>query len=102
MNYGSVHIGTRQDLNYREIFIEGSGIGFTEREKQMIFKKFGKIERYGKWMDNDPDSSGLGLSISKEIIELHGSRIWVESEGRNKGSTFIIRLLFKINYIQNY
>ncbi|MHA1488532.1 MAG: ATP-binding protein, partial [Promethearchaeota archaeon] len=35
---------------------------------------------------------GLGLYISKKIVKLHGGRIWVESEGRNKGSTFIIRL----------
>ena len=43
-------------------------------------------------MKIDTEGSGLGLYISKEIVELHDGKIWVESEGRNKGSTFIVRL----------
>ncbi len=39
--------------------------------------------------------SGIGLYISKEIVELHGGQIFVESEGGNKGSTFTIRLIKK-------
>jgi len=39
-------------------------------------------------MDIVSEESGLGLYISKKIIELHDGDIWVESKGRNKGSTF--------------
>jgi signal transduction histidine kinase len=57
-----------------------------------LFQQFGKIERYGQGMDIIPEGSGFGLFISKKIIELHGGDIWVESDGRNKGSTFYISL----------
>ncbi|KKK46295.1 MAG: histidine kinase [Candidatus Lokiarchaeum sp. GC14_75] len=68
--------------------IKDNGIGFIDEEKERLFKQFGKIERYGQGLDIVSDGSGLGLYISKKIIELHGGKIWLESEGRSKGSTF--------------
>ena len=72
--------------------IADNGIGITEQEKERLFKRFGKIEHYGKGMDVFSEGSGLGLYISKEIVELHGGEIWVKSEGRDKGSTFFFSL----------
>ena len=67
--------------------------GLTEDEINKIFTKFGKIERYGKGLEFlDIQGSGLGLYISKEIIELHGGHISVESTGRNMGAKFTIEL----------
>lgn len=79
--------------------IEDSGIGLTEKEMETLFLKFGKIERYGQKMDIDIEGSGLGLYISKEIIDMHGGHIWVESAGRNKGSTFYFKLFKDMNGI---
>lgn len=56
--------------------------------------KFGKIERHSKDLDIKIEGLGLGYYISKEIVELNGVQIWAESEGRNKGYIFIIRLPF--------
>ncbi len=67
-------------------------MGITPKEKELLFEKFGKIERYAMDLGVDIEGSGLGLYISKEIVELHGGQILVESEGRNRGSRFIIRL----------
>ncbi len=82
------------ELNEEEldIKIKDNGIGFTREEKEKIFKKFGKIEREGFGMDVSTEGSGLGLYISKEIVELHGGKVLLESEGRNKGSTLVVRL----------
>ncbi len=74
------------------ISIHDSGIGLTENEISKIFTQFGKIERYGQGFDILSEGSGLGLYISKKIIELHNGKIWVESNGRNKGSTFYFSL----------
>jgi PAS domain S-box-containing protein len=80
-----------KEKNY-VISVNDNGIGITEEETKKLFKQFGKIERYGKGWDVDIEGSGLGLYISKKIIDLHGGEIWVESEGRNKGSTFSFSL----------
>ncbi len=92
---GFVYISLKENESYIDIIIKDTGVGLTEKEMKLIFKKFGKIERYGKQMDVDIEGSGLGLYISKEIIELHGGCIIVKSKGRNKGSTFAIRLFKK-------
>jgi PAS domain S-box-containing protein len=72
--------------------IKDTGVGFTKNERRRVFKKFGKIERHGLGMDIDTEGSGIGLYLSKEIIELHGGKIWLKSKGRNKGATFFVRL----------
>ncbi len=74
------------------ISIKDNGIGFTDKEKEIVFKQFGKIERYGQGLDISIDGSGLGLYLSKKIVELHGGNIWMESEGKNQGSIFYISL----------
>ncbi|MBD3206686.1 PAS domain S-box protein [Candidatus Bathyarchaeota archaeon] len=64
------------------------GIGLSSEDIDKLFKPFPTIDRptvAGK-------STGLGLSICKGIVELHGGRIWAESEGRGKGSTFTYTL----------
>ncbi|KKK44257.1 hypothetical protein LCGC14_0604520 [marine sediment metagenome] len=70
------------------ISVSDNGIGFNQYQKNSIFKQFGKIERYGQGLDLGIDGTGLGLYISKRIVESHGGKIWMESEGINQGSTF--------------
>jgi len=89
---GEIFVNLIEDTEIIDIHIKDTGIGLTLQEKEKLFEKFGKIERYGMDLGVDIEGSGLGLYISKEIVELHGGQILVESEGRNKGSTFIIRL----------
>ena len=90
---GNVFVKTVNHHKYIEICVEDTGVGLTKKEMTILFKKFGKIERYGKGLDVDIEGPGLGLYISNEILKLHNSEIIVESKGRNKGSKFIIRLV---------
>ena len=83
--------------NYIEILVKDNGVGFTELEKKKVFIKFGKIERFGFDGNLITEGYGLGLYISKEIIEYHSGTIYLESKGRNKGSSFIINLPIRGN-----
>ncbi len=89
---GKIEVKSEITDDFIIISIMDNGIGFSNEEKTQIFKQFGKIERYGQGYDVISDGSGLGLYISKKIIEMHGGGIWVESEGREKGSTFYFSL----------
>ncbi len=89
---GKIFICTRKEEEMVIFSIKDTGIGFTEEEKSKAFKKFGKIERFGLGLDLQVNGSGLGLYIAKKIIDLHEGNIWVESSGRNQGSTFYFSL----------
>jgi len=71
-----------------EISVADSGIGMSEEECVKVFDKFYQI---GERTTTDITGTGLGLPIAKEIVELHGGKIWVESE-KGKGSRFIFTL----------
>ncbi len=85
---GKISIQSHITDNFITITLKDNGVGLNEEEKLKLFKPFGKIERYGQGWDVITDGMGMGLYISKEIIDLHGGKIWVESEGRNRGSIF--------------
>jgi len=90
---GTITLSLLKLDNWIEFSVNDTGIGLTEEEMKIIFTRFGKIERYGEGLEFvDIQGSGLGLFISKEIVDLHGGIIKAESEGRNKGSTFLVRL----------
>jgi signal transduction histidine kinase len=89
---GSIYISLNEKNQWVEISIRDTGIGLTKKEKQLLFQKFGSISSNLIDQNLEKGGSGLGLYISKEIIELHNGKILVESKGRNKGATFIVRL----------
>jgi CheY-like chemotaxis protein len=66
--------------------VTDTGIGIQARDQERVFKEFEQVDSsYGR----QQQGTGLGLALTKRLIELHGGRIWVESEGaEGKGSTF--------------
>ncbi|MFX1325803.1 MAG: ATP-binding protein, partial [Promethearchaeota archaeon] len=85
---GIISIEAFNDNDSVIVSVTDNGIGFTDEEKAKVFKQFGKIERYGQGWDVAIEGTGLGLYITKKLVELHGGKIWLESKGRNEGSTF--------------
>ncbi len=82
--------------DWAEFAISDTGIGLTREEMDRLFTRFGKIERYGEGLEYiDIQGSGLGLYISKEILDLHEGQIRAESAGRDKGCTFTIKIPIK-------
>jgi PAS domain S-box-containing protein len=70
------------------VSIKDTGIGLESNQIEHIFDEFYKVD----YSRHDLQSTGLGLSICKRIVEKHGGRIWVESQGKGKGSTFFFTL----------
>ena len=81
---GFVEIGSKENENEIEFYIKDNGIGIKERYQSKIFDLFSKLE-------NNDQSSGIGLSIVKKIIDLYGGKIWLESQ-EAIGTTFYFTL----------
>jgi PAS domain S-box-containing protein len=85
---GEITIGCRKKESEIEFFVQDTGIGISPLMKGKIFDRFRQVEdSYSR----NYEGSGLGLSISKAFVELHGGSIWVESE-IDVGSTFFFTI----------
>jgi len=95
---GTITIDGRTLSGFIEVIIRDTGIGISAEDQAVIFDKFGQLGNVGlhssgktKFKGGGP---GLGLSIARGILEVHGGSIWVESKGHdekaNPGSTFHI------------
>ncbi len=85
---GTVHCAVQQVEDEVVVSVRDSGIGIAEDDLPRVFEKFKQV---GDTLTDKPQGTGLGLPISREIIEYHGGRIWVESE-LAQGSTFSFSL----------
>ena len=85
---GFIHIDGKKEKGFYIIQISDSGIGIPKDKQEVIFKRFYRVD---KARSRDTGGSGLGLSISKNVILKHGGDISVESKV-GKGSTFTIKL----------
>lgn len=75
----------REIASFIEISVTDTGIGIKPEDLERIFERFVQVDAP---LDNKYQGTGLGLSITRALVELHNGRIWAESEGINKGSTF--------------
>lgn len=88
---GKITIKLEEKETHVEFSIRDTGIGIKKSDIGKLFKKFSRIHN-NNTNTIDSEGTGLGLYISKGIIELHGGKIWAESKGKNQGSTFFVKL----------
>ena len=90
-NEGDVVIEAKydQEKNKVHITVKDSGIGIPKEEVQFLFTKFSRGKDINRLHAN---GTGLGLYVAKNIIEAHKGKIWIESEGEGKGTTFVVEL----------
>lgn len=83
-----IEIGARQDGDKTVFYVRDNGMGIEPRYHEKVFGLFDQL-------DPNKQGTGLGLALAKRIVELHNGNIWVESEGRGRGSTFYFTILSK-------
>jgi signal transduction histidine kinase len=72
-----------------EISVEDTGIGLKQEDLIRIFNPFEQVENSAS---RRYQGTGLGLSLTRSLVELHGGRVWAESDGEGKGCTFTVLL----------
>lgn len=87
---GTIRLSARIEGRYLQISVSDTGIGIAADELKRVFEEFRQSESQ---LARGRGGTGLGLTLSRQFIELHGGRIGVESEGiPGKGSTFYVCL----------
>ena len=88
----------KKNGNIIEFFVRDTGIGIANDNLHFVFKRSSQVNEY---YNDGSNGSGLGLSISKQLIELLGGSIWVDSE-EGTGSTFYFTLPSKRSKLNKY
>ncbi len=86
---GSITMDIKKLKDRIQITVSDTGVGFSPEDKDKIFEVFTKGQA---GIDMSVEGTGMGLYIAKKFVEIHKGRMWAESPGPNKGSTFYIEL----------
>ena len=86
---GRVTLTAKSFKDEIQIYIKDSGIGIPAEHLPHLFARFYRVDKSRSRVGG---GSGIGLTIAKHLIEAHGGRIWVESDGSGKGSQFYFTL----------
>ena len=81
---GRIDVSARSEESSVVIAVHDTGIGIAPEDQEAVFEEFRQV---GRNYTNKQEGTGLGLALTRKFVELHGGRIWLESE-LGKGSTF--------------
>jgi len=82
---GSIRVEAYRIEEELIISVCDSGLGIDPSDTSRIFRAFEQVD---STLSRQHQGTGLGLSLARKLVEMQGGRIWVESEGLGKGSTF--------------
>jgi PAS domain S-box-containing protein len=85
---GSITVSVRPDKDAVLVEVKDTGIGIAPEDQEKIFERFFRADQE---LVNEQTGTGLGLPIARSLVELHGGRLWLESE-LGQGSTFSFTL----------
>jgi len=88
---GGITISLEEKDNMAQITVSDTGMGIPKNAISHLFQKFYQAETASSVLSNERGGTGLGLYISKNIVEMHGGKIWVEST-EGKGTAFYFTL----------
>ena len=80
-----IDIGARIHDGGTICYVRDNGIGVDYRNRHRVFGLFQRL-------DNETDGSGIGLALVQRIVDVHGGKVWMESDGIGRGSTVYIAL----------
>ena len=86
---GQVTVAARRQGDEVQVSVQDTGIGIAAEHLPHVFDRFYRADRSRARLSG---GSGIGLTIAKHLVEAHSGRIWVESPGEGKGSTFTFTL----------
>lgn len=93
INISAVLVNEEEKPSEVVVKIQDSGIGITQEDQKFIFDKFRQADSAES---REYPGSGLGLALARNLVEMHGGRIWVESEvGRGSTFTFVLPVIAK-------
>jgi signal transduction histidine kinase len=86
---GQITIECKKEGEQLVVSVTDTGVGIAPEEKEKVFEEFYQTRDGSK---SKTPGTGLGLPLTRSFVEMHGGKIWAESEGKDKGSRFIFTI----------